>query len=107
MLRSKLDLPEEALDALGNAERRKLLQALAAGPRNVGELAAAFPISRPAVSRHLAMLKRAGLVVHRAEGTRNIYELNPAGLADMAARLNSFWDESEARLKLVAENLND
>ena len=99
-----LNLPDAALEALGNAERRRLVQALADGPRSVGELAAAFPISRPAVSRHLGQLERAGLVAHRAEGTRNVYFLERAGLEATAAWLNRFWDEAEARLRLVAEN---
>ncbi|MEO8756308.1 MAG: metalloregulator ArsR/SmtB family transcription factor [Devosia sp.] len=97
-------LPDAALEALGNAERRRLVQALADGPRSVGELAAAFPISRPAVSRHLAQLERAGLVTHSAEGTRNVYALDAAGLTETAAWLTSFWDEAAARLKLVAKN---
>ena len=104
MLQKPLPLPDDALDALGNAERRKLLQALAEGPRSVGELAALFPISRPAVSRHLAQLDRAGLVRHRAQGTRNLYMLDTDGLTETAAWLTSFWDEAAARLKLVAEN---
>jgi DNA-binding transcriptional ArsR family regulator len=97
-------LPDLALEALGNAERRKLVLALSDGPRSVGELAAEFPISRPAVSRHLAQLEKAQLVSHRAEGTRNVYFLDKAGLAATAAWLNRFWDEAEARLRLVAEN---
>lgn len=97
-------LPDLALDALGNAERRKLVLALSEGPRSVGELAAEFPISRPAVSRHLAQLERAKLIAHRAEGTRNVYFLDRAGLEATAAWLNRFWDEAEARLRLVAEN---
>lgn len=98
------DLPELALDALGNAERRRLVRALAAGPQSVGELAANLPISRPAVSRHLKQLEQAGLVSHRAEGTRNLYALDAAGLTETAAWLTRFWDEAEARLRLVAEN---
>jgi DNA-binding transcriptional ArsR family regulator len=104
MLRKSLPLPDDALEALGNAERRRLVQALADGPRSVGDLAAMFPISRPAVSRHLAQLERARLVTHRAEGTRNIYTLNAAGLMETAAWLTGFWDEAEARLRLVAAN---
>lgn len=106
MLRNQAiaDLPDIALDALGNPERRRLLRALAGGPQSVGELAAEFPISRPAVSRHLAQLERAGLVTHTAEGTRNVYALNPAGLTETAAWLTGFWDEAEARLRLLAEN---
>jgi DNA-binding transcriptional ArsR family regulator len=97
-------LPELALDALGNPERRKIVLALANGPRSVGDLAAEFPISRPAVSRHLAQLERARLVAHRAEGTRNIYFLDKAWLDATTRWLNRFWDEAEARLRLVAEN---
>lgn len=104
MLRKVRQLPDDALEALGNAERRKLVMALGEGPRSVGELAAMFPISRPAVSRHLAQLERAKLVTHRAAGTRNIYMLDAAGLTETAAWLNSFWDEAETRLRLVAEN---
>ena len=91
-------------EALGNAERRKLVLALSQRPRSVGELAAEFPISRPAVSRHLAQLERARLVAHRPEGTRNVYFLDKAGLEATADWLNRFWDEAEARLRLVAEN---
>ncbi|MEO6395176.1 MAG: metalloregulator ArsR/SmtB family transcription factor [Devosia sp.] len=104
MLRKRQDLPEIALEALGNAERRRIVQALATGPRSVGELAAEFPISRPAVSRHLKTLERAGLVTHRAEGTRNIYGLDRAGMESATAWLNAFWDEAEDRLRLVAQN---
>lgn len=105
MLRNRTAaLPDLALEALGNAERRRLVLALSDGPRSVGELAAEFPISRPAVSRHLAQLERAQLVAHRAEGTRNVYFLNKAGLQATADWLNRFWDEAEARLRLVAEN---
>jgi DNA-binding transcriptional ArsR family regulator len=97
-------LPDLALEALGNAERRKLVLALSRGPRSVGELAAEFPISRPAVSRHLALLESARLVAHRSEGTRNVYFLDKAGLEATADWLGRFWDEAEARLRLVAEN---
>src|SRR5882724_324187 len=97
-------LPEAALDALGNRERRRLVAALAEGPKSVGELAAEFPISRPAVSRHLRQLEQAGLVRHTADGTRNVYRVDAAGLTETAAWLTRFWDEAEARLKLVAEN---
>lgn len=105
MLRNRTAaLPDLALEALGNAERRRLVLALSDGPRSVGELAAEFPISRPAVSRHLAQLEKAQLVAHRSEGTRNVYFLNKAGLQATADWLNRFWDEAEARLRLVAEN---
>jgi DNA-binding transcriptional ArsR family regulator len=106
MLRNETSaLPDLALEALGNAERRRLVLALAAGPRSVGELAAQFPISRPAVSRHLAQLERAHLVGHRADGTRNVYYLDKAGLEATASWLTRFWDEAEARLRMVAEDM--
>ena len=106
MLRNiRPELPDEALEALGNAERRKLLQLLAAGPLSVGELAGAVTISRPAVSRHLKLLEGARLIRHDAVGTRNLYALDRAGFAATAAWLNGFWDEAGARLRLVAENL--
>jgi DNA-binding transcriptional ArsR family regulator len=102
MLRSAL--PDEALEALGNSERRRLLILLAEQPRSVGELADAFTISRPAISRHLKILNNAHLVRHQAAGTRNVYTLDRAGLAATAEWLNNFWDDAEARLRLVAEN---
>ncbi len=96
--------PEEALDALGNSERRRLVALLADGPRSVADLAASFSISRPAVSRHLRVLEDAGLLAHRTVGTRNLYRLEPRGFADTAAWLTGFWDEAESRLRLLAEN---
>ena len=105
MLRKPLTpLPDDALEALGNSERRRIVQILSEASASVGELAAAFEISRPAISRHLGQLERAGLVAHRTEGTRNIYFLDRAGLEATTAWLNRFWDEAAARLKLVAEN---
>jgi DNA-binding transcriptional ArsR family regulator len=106
MLR-KVHLPEDALDALGNPERRRLLVLLANGPKSVGELAGAFAISRPAVSRHLKLLTDAKLVRYHSVGTRNFYWLDRTGLAATAAWLNDFWDEAEARLRLVAENTSE
>ncbi|MEQ1900549.1 MAG: metalloregulator ArsR/SmtB family transcription factor [Devosia sp.] len=106
MLRKKIRiaLPDVALDALGNPERRRLVTALAASPQSVGELAEQFDISRPAISRHLATLERAGLVSHHSEGARNIYALDAGGLSETTAWLNMFWDEAATRLKLVADN---
>ena len=106
MLRKKQTpaLPAAALEALGNAERRRLVQLLADGSASVGELAERSTISRPAISRHLKQLEGARLVTHRAAGTRNIYALDAAGLTETAAWLTGFWDEAEARLRLLAEN---
>ncbi len=103
MLRTQR-LPDDVLDALGNPERRRLLVLLADGPKSVGELAATFTISRPAISRHLKVLETARLVQHRSVGTRNLYALDRAGLEATVTWLNGFWDEAEARLRLVAEN---
>ena len=94
-------------DALGNPVRREILERLANEPMSVGSLAAAFTVSRPPISRHLAVLKDAGLVVHRSKGTRNVYALDPRGFEATRAALDAFWDEAEARLRLVAENLTD
>lgn len=104
MLRST-SLSEDALDALGNPERRRLLRMLASGPRSVGELAEGFAISRPAISRHLKVLEGARLVRHEAAGTRNLYRLDPGGFAATAEWLDAFWDDAEARIRLLAENL--
>lgn len=101
------NLPSPVFDALGNPVRREILERLATEPMSVGSLAAAFPVSRPAISRHLAVLKDAGLVVHRSEGTRNVYALDPKGFEATRAALDTFWDEAESRLRLVAENLGD
>lgn len=96
---------EAVFDALGNPVRRGIIARLAAGPLSVGQLAIGFSVSRPAISRHLAQLSDAGLVRHETVGTRNLYVLDPDGFARGAAWFNSFWDEAEARLRLVAENL--
>src|SRR5215213_9650658 len=100
-------LPSPVFDALGNPVRRQILERLADEPMNVGSLAAEFPVSRPAISRHLAVLRDAGLVVHRSEGTRNVYALDPKGFEATRKALDAFWDEAETRLRLVAENLGD
>jgi DNA-binding transcriptional ArsR family regulator len=104
MLQTK-SLSEEALDALGNPERRRLLRMLADGPRSVAELAEGFTISRPAISRHLKVLAGARLVRHETAGTRNLYRLDPQGFAATAEWLDAFWDDAEARIRLLAESL--
>ena len=98
-------MTDAALDALGNPERRRILRLLGDGPKSVGELAEAFTISRPAVSRHLAQLQRAGLVSHRGHGNRNLYSLDARGFDTIHNWLDSFWSEAETRLRLLAENL--
>ena len=87
---------DEALAALGNPTRRAIFERLAAGPRAVGELAEGLPVSRPAVSQHLRVLKEAGLVVDRPAGGRRLYQLHPDGLGALRAWLDQFWDQALA-----------
>jgi DNA-binding transcriptional ArsR family regulator len=87
---------EEAWNALGDPSRRAIVQSLAERPRAVGELAEALPISRPAVSQHLRVLKEAGLVTERAAGTRRIYRLNPTGVAALRDQLDTYWNRALA-----------
>src|SRR5262245_18489639 len=82
---------ERALAALADPTRRQVFERLARGPRPVGEIARGLPVSRPAVSQHLQVLKAAGLVVDRAEGTRRLYQIDPAGLGAIRAWLDQFW----------------
>jgi DNA-binding transcriptional ArsR family regulator len=84
----------DAWDALGDGTRRTIVLRLAERPQAVGELAADLPVSRPAVSQHLKVLKDAGLVTERAEGTRRIYRLNDAGVAALRDQLDTFWDRA-------------
>jgi DNA-binding transcriptional ArsR family regulator len=93
----------EALDALGDPTRRRVLELLRDGPRAVGEVAADLPVSRPAVSQHLRVLKGAGLVSERRDGTRHLYRIDPAGLAALRTYLESFWDDALASFRTVAE----
>lgn len=84
----------DGFDALGDPTRRSIVACLAERPRAVGELAEVLPISRPAVSQHLKVLKDAGLVVDRAIGTRRVYRLNPAGVAALRDQLETFWNRA-------------
>jgi DNA-binding transcriptional ArsR family regulator len=92
------------LDALGDPRRREVLTLLGEGGRAVHEIAAELPISRPAVSRHLRILKESGLVVERTEGTRHIYELAVDGAAAVQDYLGLVWGEAATRFQLLAEN---
>jgi DNA-binding transcriptional ArsR family regulator len=94
---------ERALAALADPTRRIVFERLARGPQAVGELADGLPVSRPAVSQHLAVLKSAGLVVDRAEGTRRVYQIDPAGLGPLRAWLDRFWDHALDAFKAEAE----
>ncbi|MED7822719.1 ArsR/SmtB family transcription factor [Streptomyces chiangmaiensis] len=93
----------DELGALGDPTRRAIVECLADRPRAVGELADELPVSRPAVSQHLKVLKNAGLVSERADGTRRIYRLNPAGVAALRDQLETFWNRALAGYQGVAE----
>jgi DNA-binding transcriptional ArsR family regulator len=82
-----------ALDALADSTRRAVLEQLRDGPHAVGEIASHLPVTRPAVSQHLKVLKGAGLVTDRAEGTRRLYAVSPEGLDALRAWLDSFWTD--------------
>jgi DNA-binding transcriptional ArsR family regulator len=94
----------DPFEALGDPNRRAILRLLSDGDKPVQEIAAAMPISRPAVSRHLRLLKDAGLVVEQARGTRRIYHLQNDGLHAVQAYLEGVWGEAAARFRLLAEN---
>jgi DNA-binding transcriptional ArsR family regulator len=94
---------QAALQALGDPTRREIFERLTAGPVAVGELARDLPVSRPAVSQHLKVLKDAGLVFDRAIGTRRIYRVDPDGLAALRADLERFWGKALAAYKTVVE----
>lgn len=79
------------LDALGDPTRRAIIDRLLRGPASVGKLADEFPVSRPAISQHLRVLKGASLVTDSADGTRRIYKLNPQGFESLRAYLDQFW----------------
>jgi len=87
---------DEAWTALGDPSRRAIVECLAERPRAVGELADRLPISRPAVSQHLRVLKEAGLVTDQVAGTRRIYRLDPAGVAALRDQLDTYWNRALA-----------
>ncbi len=90
------------LDALGNPVRRQIIERLQSAPLSVADLSATFPVSRPAISRHLRILEEAGLVRGTAAGNRNLYALSPHGFAIARGYLDAFWDESLANLQALA-----
>src|SRR2546428_10214821 len=91
------------MDALGDRTRREIMERLRGGPRPVGEIAAGLPVSRPAVSQHLRVLKEAGLVTERKDGARRLYRIEPKALADLRAYFDSFWEQALAGFKAAAE----
>ena len=92
-----------ALHALADETRRLVFERLRAGPRPVGELAKSLPVSRPAVSQHLRVLKEAKLVRERREGTRRVYSVDPEGLVTLRDYLDGYWGEVLAAFKSAAE----
>ena len=97
----------EGFAALGDPTRREIFARIAERPRAVGELADELPVSRPAVSQHLKVLKKAGLVVDRPEGNRRIYRADPAGVAAMRAQLETFWSQALATYEELVEHDNE
>jgi DNA-binding transcriptional ArsR family regulator len=94
---------ETSFAALADPTRRRVMESLRSGPRAVGEIARGMPVSRPAVSQHLKVLKEAGLVTDRSEGTRRVYYLDPKGLATLRAWLDQFWDRALVDFQREAE----
>lgn len=95
--------PAPALAALADPTRRAVFERLRAGPRPVGEIARGLPVSRPAVSQHLAVLKAAGLVTDRSAGTRRVYAIDPHGLGAIRTWLDQFWDTALAAFQAEVE----
>jgi len=91
------------MDALGHPTRRAIFEQLRSGARSVGEIAAELPVSRPAVSQHLRVLKEAGLVTERRNGTRRLYRLNPDGLDELRRYVEDYWTDALAVFKGEAE----
>ena len=94
----------DPFDALGNVQRRAIVELLAVEPRSVREISDRLPVSRPAVSRHLRVLGEAGLVTDHQVGTRRVYRLEDEGARAALAYLQHFWGEAAARFKLFSEN---
>jgi DNA-binding transcriptional ArsR family regulator len=92
-----------ALAALADPTRRRVFERLKSGPKAVGALARGLPVSRPAVSQHLKVLKEAGLVADRPEGTRRVYYIDPDGLGALRKWLDQFWDEALAAFQAEVE----
>jgi DNA-binding transcriptional ArsR family regulator len=97
-------LSGDPFEALGDPNRRQILRLLSNGDKPVQVIAEAMPISRPAVSRHLRLLKDAGLVAERASGTRRIYHLQEEGMRAVQAYLEGIWGQAASRFRLLAEN---
>jgi DNA-binding transcriptional ArsR family regulator len=101
------DISGDPFEALGDPNRRKILRLLSDGDKPVHEIADAMSISRPAVSRHLRLLKDAGMVAEQAKGTRRIYHLQEEGLHAVQTYLEGVWGEAAARFRLLGENTDE
>ena len=97
-------LHRHALDALGDSNRRAIVEILSEGDRSVQQIADELPISRPAVSRHLRLLKDAGLVTDRPDGTRRVYQLRDDGIEAIREYFAEVWQQAAARFRVLAEN---
>ena len=102
---ASIDPAADPFEALGDPQRRAIVELLSGGQRSVREIADELPISRPAVSRHLRLLKNAGLVVEDPVGTRRIYRLHDEGIAAVQDYLDRVWRDATARFRLFAENI--
>lgn len=98
---------QRALQALGDPTRREIFERLSQSPLAVGQLARELPVSRPAVSQHLKVLKEAGLVFDRAAGTRRVYQVDPQGAAALREYFDAFWSQALANFKQAAEASGD
>lgn len=107
MVTNRTSDPIEGFAALADPTRRQVFERLVKKPLSVGELAARLPVSRPAVSQHLKVLKAAGLVRDEADGTRRVYRVDPRGLEAMRAYLDRFWDRALAAFQAAAEKETD
>src|SRR3954451_14805673 len=94
----------DSMTALGDPTRRAIFERLAAGPSSVGALAAGMPVSRPAVSQHLKVLKDAGLILDRPAGNRRIYSLDPDGVGALRAYFDGFWNQALGAFKQAVEH---
>jgi DNA-binding transcriptional ArsR family regulator len=98
---------KSGFSALSDPTRRAIFERLARGPSAVGELAEEFPVSRPAVSQHLKVLKEAGLVIDLRDGRRRIYQVDPQGVDAMRAYFDSFWSDALGAFRKAAERKGD
>src|SRR6516162_7327 len=98
---------DSALAALADPTRRRVFERLRSGPKSVGVIARGLPVSRPAVSQHLKVLKEAGLVREEAQGTRRVYEIDPKGLGVLRAWLDRFWDIALESFRAEAERKHE